>query len=247
MTTTEDAKYEWEVTILPSMLDWDLKLDTAFTFSLFMDLAAQHAEATDIGTTTLSPRGQFWLTVRTRIRFIRRPGLMEKATAATWAEPPGKFKCIRYYTLKQGDETLVEGKTEWAVLDIRTGRLVNAADIYNEKVKTLDETVCGDSFSRMSEDFSGCRELEPYTVRSTDIDFGRHMHNVAYISALLGEYSVKELREFAVSEMEISFRSPCFEGETLSVFERKTETGVELGVFKPDGKCAALARMVTGK
>jgi len=242
----ENAKYKRELTILPSMLDWGLKLGTAFTFSLFMDVAAEHAEATGIGSTAFTPRGLFWLTVRTRIRFNRRPGLAETATAATWAEPPGKFRCLRYYTLKKDGETLIEGKTEWAVLDVRTGKLVNAADIYNDKVVTINETVCGESFSRMSEDFAACRELPAYTVRSTDIDFGGHMHNVAYVNMLLGEYSVKELKAMAISELEISFRTPCFEGETLNLFERKTETGVELGVFKPDGKCAALARLVTG-
>ena len=94
-------------------------------------------------------------------------------------------------------------------------------------------------------DFSDGTELAPYTVRSTDIDFGGHMNNGVYPKVFLGEYSTKELKALNIKEMEISFRSPCFEGETLSVFRRQTETGTELGIFHPDGKCAALSRIVS--
>ena len=43
----------------------------------FMDIAALHAEQIGVGGADMAKRGLFWLTVRTRIRFYKRPAMMQ--------------------------------------------------------------------------------------------------------------------------------------------------------------------------
>ncbi|MBQ1878012.1 MAG: hypothetical protein II161_04265, partial [Erysipelotrichaceae bacterium] len=60
-----------EITL--SMTDSSGKLGHAEAFALFMDIAGQHAEMLGIGARALLPRNLFWLTVRTRVIFEKRP------------------------------------------------------------------------------------------------------------------------------------------------------------------------------
>ena len=80
-------------------------------FELFMDMAAEHAEELGIGGAALMEQGKFWLTVRTRVVFHRRPALMSRCEAATWPGRPGRLRCERYYTLSDGGGLCAEGKT----------------------------------------------------------------------------------------------------------------------------------------
>ena len=48
-----------------------------------------------------------------------------------------------------------------------------------------------------------------------------------------------------ISEMEIMFIMPCFEGDNLEIMRRKTDFGWEFGVRRPDKRYAALALMRT--
>ena len=66
---------------------------------------------------------------------------------------------------------------------------------------------------------------------------------MAYLRAIADAFSVQELEQARVQEMEILFCLPCFEGETLDILRRRTEYGYEFGVRRPDGRYAALALM----
>ena len=48
------------------------------------------------------------------------------------------------------------------------------------------------------------------------------------------------LEQMPQRELEIIYRSPCFEGDVLTVRRRKTEGGWELAAHLPDGKPAVL-------
>ena len=75
-----------EYRICPSLCDHSSRLGIPDTFGLFMDMAAEHAEDLGIGTTFMMREHKFWLTAKTRIKFMRRPYMMEKVRLDTW--PP---------------------------------------------------------------------------------------------------------------------------------------------------------------
>ena len=165
--------------------------------------------------------------------------MLTDATACTWPEAPGRIRTNRYYTLSDQSGILAEGKTEWAIIDIKTGRPVKLSEVYPENMVHLEEKVCDLPFARIKDDFENCDSLGTYTVRSTDIDIGQHMNNVAYIRALFGAFSCKELESLNFTDIDISFKNQCYEGETLSLLKRKIENGLEIGFIKQDGTIAA--------
>ena len=68
-----ENRIEKEIVILPSLCDGSGRLGIPDAFALFMDIASEHAEALGCGIGALGKKGLFWLTVRTRVRFFRRP------------------------------------------------------------------------------------------------------------------------------------------------------------------------------
>ena len=158
-----DRKFQTSMQITPSMCDASACLGIPNTFGLFMDIATIHAESIGLGAKAMMRQGLFWLTVRTRIRFHRRPLMMEPVTAATWPGKPDQMRCMRYYTLAAADQTLLaEGKTEWAVVEMKTGKLHNVAGLYPSELELTEEAVCGEPFTRFNKDFSACPENEAF-------------------------------------------------------------------------------------
>ena len=74
-----------------------------------------------------------------------------------------------------------------------------------------------------------------------------HMNNAAYLRVLFGALSCHDLDSMSISEAEAHFRAQCFEGETLSVRLRETETGYDAGILKEDGKPAVTVRLTCSK
>ncbi len=237
-----EARMQTELTVLPSVCDLEAKLSVADVFGLFMDIAAAHADALGLGADAMISRGLFWLTVKTKVRLFRRPRLMERVTVHTRPLAPEKVRSIREYRLTCGGEVLAEGKTEWAVMEIQSGRIHPMGDVFSPELELGQEPEMTEPFRRIPPDFSGEELLGTYRVRSTDIDLGGHMNNVAYLRAILGLLPGPELRALPQAEVEIAFRAPCFEGETLEIRRRVAPEGWDFAALKPDDTPAVLVR-----
>ncbi len=239
-----DPFFSYDMTILPSVCDREIRLTPADTFAVFMDVATMHAEQLGVGAAAMIRRGLFWLTVKTKVRFFRRPKLMERITVRTCPLVPERYRSIREYAIEKDGRTLVLGKTEWAILETATGRLQRVDEVFSDGSRLNPEPIYPTPFARISPDFSDAATVGTYTVRSTDIDFGGHMNNVAYLRAMFGVLSSEELARFPQDEIEICFRTPCYEGNVLTFRRRDTEDGAELAALLPDGKPAVLFKAV---
>ena len=237
-----EAQLSRSIPILPSVCDAQMQLSIPDLFAQFMDIATLHAEALGVGADAMFARGLFWLTVKTKVRILRRPRMLETVALSTRPLAPERVKAIREYRMERDGELLAEGKTEWAVIDTGSGKLCPMAGIFPPELELAAEPAYPAPFARIRPDFSEAETLGSYTVRSTDIDRGGHMNNVAYLRAILGLLPGKELKALPQGEIEIVFRSPCFEGELLTVKRRPTETGWELAALKPDGSPAVFVK-----
>ena len=238
-----ECKLEKQVSVALSMCDNTGKLAIPHIFSLFMDLAAEHGDTIGVGMDVLSQKGLFWLTVKTKVCIYRLPKLLQTLDAATWPEVPGRIRCDRSYELTHNGELVAAGKTEWAMLEVKTGRLARIADNYPASIQHCQRTACEGSYAKIPDDFSACPEIGSYTVRSADIDLGQHMNNAAYVHAIFGAFSCDELNNLSIREVDVLFRAPCYEGDLLSIRRRKTSDGMEIGILRPDGSTAVAAKI----
>lgn len=241
-----DKIYTRDQLVLMSMCDYSGRLAVADTVGLFMQSAAEATELLGIGFTAMEEKHFFWLTVRTRCRIHRRPKVLARVTLSTWAHAMQRAACNRYYTLSDDRGLLAEGKTEWIVFDTDTMAVSTELDEVFYKFPPCEDTVCDGQKARVGRAFADNELLGRYTVRSTDIDIGHHMNNVAYIRAIMSLIPTAEQTRLDIREFEISYHSPCLEGEELSIYRRETETGFEAGIFRPDGTLSSTARFWTG-
>lgn len=233
--------YSNEMMIGTSLCSADGKMSIPGAFAVFQDVASEHAEVMGIGFEQMRRNHTFWVTVRTRVHFYARPGMADTVSIETWPVAPGKVRCDRCYRMKNGEELMVEGRTEWCVVNTQTGSTCALDGIFAENTEYCEEKVLDTPYARFRHNFSEENLACSYTVRTGDIDPGRHMNNVAYLRMLCDSFSVAELENMDISEMEIMFLSSCYEGDTLDIMRRKTDFGWEFGVRRADGRYAALA------
>lgn len=219
------------------------KLSVPSMFSLFMDIATDHAEELHLSAKDLG-EDLFWLAVKTKIKINKRPEMCEKVTLSTWPQKAVRVRANRNYTISDEDGVLIAGKTEWAVINTTTGKLQRLGEIYGEDFEYCDDVAIENNYARISDDFSDAPVLGEYLIRSTDIDVGQHMNNAFYVRALFSLFSSKELEELNVSEIDIAYKAQSFEGETLTVKYREIENTIEFGMIKPDTTVAATVKIV---
>ncbi len=229
--------------VAPSLCDNTAKLSVSAMFSLFMDMATEHASALKLSTQDLEG-DLFWLAIKTKIKIEKRPDMSSKVTLSTWPKKPVRVRTDRCYTISDENGVMISGKTQWAVIDMKTQKLIRLTDIFGEEFKFPDENSVEEKYAKISDDFSDAQVLCEYVVKSTDIDMGQHMNNTAYVRALFSMFSCKELEEHPVSEIDITYKNQCYEGETLTIKKRVCDDATEYGMIKSDLSVAASIRIV---
>ena len=238
-----NTRFEKKTNVALSLCDNTGKLSIYNIFTLFMDIATEHAYELKLSSDVLGDN-LFWITVRTKVKILDRPKMSDVVTLTTWPEKPSRVRANRHYLISDGDRELVKGKSEWTVVDTSTGKLCRVGDLYPDGFEFCEELAVEDKFSRISDDFTDAQTLCEYTVRSIDIDLVQHMNNAAYIRTLMGAFMTKELMENPIKEIEITYKAQSYEGETLTIKYRDTEDGVEYGMIKPDSTVAATIRII---
>lgn len=231
--------------LFPTYCGADKCLSVSGAFSLILNAAASHSELIGTGCADMEKRELFWLMVRSRIRFHRRPSMMTECKLTTWPGRPKHFLCDRYYALAKGEELLMEARNEWAVLSTETGKPIRTENIYPDGLTPLDASLLSEPFRRMRDDFREEEQVGKVAIKPSDIDFGRHVNNALYLKMLTDSFTLSEWEAFEPREVEVQYVSPALEGETLSLYRRKEADGFSFTLRKPDGKCALLARFIT--
>ena len=244
MIETKSGFYRRDGIVAPSLCDASFRLGIWQQFSLIQDIAAEHAERLGVGGAAMTERGAFWLAVHTRLEFFEKADMMKPLSVSTWPvrTAPEDLRMHRLYRIESEGRTLAEGRTEWMVLNTGTGRLLRARDSgFPTDMDYHDEPVVTAPFTRVTEPFSEDDLCLSRTVARSDIDYGRHMNNVAYVRTMLDTFDCAALEALDVKSFEIRYGEPCFEGERIGVFRKATDSGFVFAIKKENGKTAASA------
>jgi len=235
--------FEKNIVLPPDYCGQTAELSPLAAFTLFQAIASEHAEYTGVGNDAMAARGQFWLTLHTRVDFFGSARMSQEVTAATWPEPCSHhaLRCYRSYSLRRGDELLALGRTQWAVLEPEGRLLPLVRDVFPADYAYCGRTGITDAPTRFHDDFTPADEVFTHTVRSTDIDAGHHMNNVAYVRVLLDCFPAAVLAGGDISSIEVHYAAVCREGEVLTVCRKGEGNLCRLAIKKPDGTAAVLA------
>lgn len=235
--------FETNFIVTPEYCDARYGLSPLAPFLMFQAIASRHAEQLGIGGDAMARLGEFWLAIHTRVDFLAPAHLMDELRACTWPEQCNErdIRSFRSYTLSRGETRIAVGKTEWTILGPEKKLLPFGASNFPKDYVFPAGSAIDARPLRLRDGFTDEELYDVRPVRSTDIDFGQHMNNVAYVKLLLDGFSVDELASGAIRSFEIHYNAPCLEGDRLSLYKRRTEGGYALGIRRGDGKTAALA------
>lgn len=239
----QQGYFEKEFVLTPDYCDARAGLSPLGAFTIFQAIATQHAELIGVGGAAMAKRGEFWLTVHSRVDFAAGAKLMQTLTAKTWPEPCDEtsIRCFRSYSLRCGDTLVARGRTQWAILGPEKKVVPFGQSGFPQDFPFTGEEGITDAPVRFRDDFTPDDFVRSYTVRPTDIDFGRHMNNVAYIRVLLDCFSADQIASGKIASIEAHYSAPCLEGETLSVYQKQDGGTVRIAIKKSDGKPAVMA------
>ena len=110
--------FEKQIVLTPDLCGSAAALSPLAAFTIFQGIASEHAERIGVGGAAMAKRGEFWLTVHSRVDFYEPAYLMDELTARTWPEQcEGRdIRCFRSYRLTKGEQTVALGRTQWAIL-----------------------------------------------------------------------------------------------------------------------------------
>ncbi len=239
-------KYSFYTTVTPDLCGKDPVMNPTAAFTLFQNAAGLHAEEIGNGTAALAEHNRYWVATHTRIDFHEHAQLMEKICVSTWAvrRKPNAVRGYRGYDIKSGGKLIAEGVTEWVVLDRETGFVRFSQFGFPEDFEFYNELPFGGKLTHYHDEFSDADEVYTFTVRTSSIDIGRHMNNVAYVRAFLDCFTADEVAQLPIGTMEVRYITACMEGEELRMCKKAIDGGWLLGARRSDGKCAAVASVL---
>ena len=118
-------------------------------------------------------------------------------------------------------------------------------DVLPEGLEYERGSALDSGYARVPGSFERIEPFAAYRVRCTDIDVGGHMNNGAYPAALFGAFSNAQIAAMDIKRIDLIFRSPCFEGDVLTLQKKEAAdgSGLDLRMGREDGGTALLGHI----
>ena len=212
-----------QAVIPASICDPNVKLSVKGAFDLVQDyltemMGAQHID----GVTLREQYGCVWVFTRNRIQIDRALNWMEPYTVESYISSAKGAKLTADTVLKDKDGKIcVYSRIEMCALELASQKIRRIRDVGVTSDTHVEAPERNIEFSRLRHE--GLSDIGTLVVQSGDIDFVQHTNNVSYVRFVMNTYTVKELRERPVREIEVRYAGQTHEGDTLTI--RKATVG----------------------
>ena len=201
----------------------DLKL--LGLFNILQEVASEHADSLGIGYQACCDTGVAWVAASYRVYINRLPKIEEKIFIETWIADCLVVTSQRCYRIKDAEgNILIEGLTNWALIDVKTLRPVAIA----KSLKINPDEIDGEKLA-----FSGekIRLVPPEKIdceshfmsRFDEMDTNHHINNAIYptwaAESLPSDWQEKNVP----TEVKINFKNPTKAFEKIDIFTSITK------------------------
>ena len=202
-----------------SISDAAVNLSTIGFFQVVQDAATELMGKLNIdGVTIKKEYNSVWLFVKTRLNFFKDiPWRSESDfTVTAFISVITRAKlCVDVSIKDSTNQLCAYARIEMCALDLSTMRIrridtVGVTD--NIQTETPETEITFTQF-----DCTALPEVDSVQVRSTNIDMSQHTNNVEYIRFILNTYTVKQLQERKIREMEIKYINQSYEKDILTI------------------------------
>lgn len=240
MKTALDAmnnSHSKNIKVLSTYCDPILRLSPVMMLTLFEEIADEHAMELDIDAPTLRKRDKaYWVVRQVRLELNNVIRDHDDIILKTWPAEANGFRCGRSYQIfkQNSDEPVVRAFAEWVLIDSETKKIRPANSIKNPDIQYIKEKAVATPLRRFRNIFTEDDFVYERIVRPCEIDVSHHTNNVKYCAMLLDSFSVKELEDMIIKELEIYYEAESHEGETLRIYRKAVENGWQFMIRRGD-------------
>ena len=215
-----DYVFQKEYPILPSVCDASGRLSYPGAFECFMDIATQHADVLGVGLRDLSPKNLYWLTVKTKIAFLRRPEMGEYFDMHTWAYKfSGIFGQRNFLMETPEHETLAYADSRWFYFDSENGKPTRIDPEESEGYGTEPPYEMDYSVSRKVAYPDDLEKKDTIYVNPSLLDSNQHLNNGQYVRLAVGYLPL----DFDTAEFRAEYRNAAHYGDEMTVYTKEIE------------------------
>ncbi|MCI8497683.1 MAG: hypothetical protein HFE85_05495, partial [Clostridiales bacterium] len=182
-----------------------------------------------------------FVTLRSVVKFYRRPVMDQSLTLTTWHRENRGVQFFRSYQFHTPDGLLtMEGTSSFALMNPHTRKLLRPKVFMDCGIRTQPERVPGVADpKKLKIPEESLNPVGERVIRYSDIDYNGHLNNTVYAD-ILTDYLPPELNRLQADTFTICFEGEAMEGERLCILTAQT---VEEG--KPTVRMHALGEKGT--
>lgn len=207
-----------------SISDAAVNLSTLGVFQMVQDATTELMSKLKIdGVTVKKEYNAVWLFVKNRTRFFKDiPWNDQEFTVTAFVSAITRATMCIDTALYDASGTLCTySRLEICAIDLSSGRIRRIESVGVTADITAEQASENITFTKFED--ASMSEVDSVQVRNTNIDMSQHTNNVEYIRFILNTYTVKQLQERKIREMEIKYVNQSYEMDVLTVHKASLE------------------------
>lgn len=226
-----------------SMTDTKANLSVIGTFQVIQDAITELTGKLNIDGATLKEKyNALWVFTKTRAKFIKTISWNEEITIDTFISFISVAKMnVDIEVKNQNGEVVLCSKTEMCALDIDTQRIRKLSTVGVDKSMLSNNKANEIVFTKF--DGNNLPLVDSVKIKYSNIDFSHHTNNLEYIRLIMDTYSVAEVEQRQIKEVEIIYANQSFENDILDIHKASFDNK-ELIVLEKDEKTIVKCEIV---
>ena len=212
-------KYTMSTTLPQEAFDKKGNLLPHRVLDCFQQLATTHAEALGLGFEAMLQKNLLWVVTQIRYRVCAPIAPEQPLILETWPLPPNRLGFERCYRIcDEKGRALIEGNSNWVVIDTATRRLALTDTIYPSEDFCLEKPFA--DRARRLKDFEATDAAHTVTPGKQYIDHNGHVNNTFYAA-----FAEEALGQFpaAIGQFQIDYLHEVLQGQPLTLYTAKEE------------------------
>ena len=220
-----------------SISDADTNLSVIGVFQVVQDAVTELLDKLQMGNPTMRKQyNAVWLFTRNRAKLFNSIQWGDDFTVTAFVSSITHATLSVDVAIKNADGVLCAySRVETCALGLSAMRILRLQTIGAIAAVTIEKPEIDDvTFTKF--DDSPTEQVDTVRVGSTNIDMSQHTNNVEYVRFILNNYTVKELRDKPIREIEIRYINQSYENDVLTVYKQSCDADKDVFLLKSADK-----------
>lgn len=194
------------------------------------------------GVTVKKAYNAVWVFTKSKLKVLSNMAWNEQYTVVGFISKVTRVSIDIDVEIKnKSDELCAYLRVELCALDLQSGKIRRVSTVGVDDSIQVETPETDLSFSKF--DAESLPEVAQVKIKYTNIDFVGHTNNKEYIRFILNTYSVRELEERPIKEMDIVYINQTYENDVLTV-QKDSGKDRDIIAIKKDGNYIVKSEIV---